>query len=106
MRLSATRAQSPSRWRSLDSDTQALLTLAYLRKDERLHDLAASFGISAATAWRRTRETIGLLAARAPGIRAALHYARRSGAAYVILDGTLIHIDHNAIDRESTSGTA
>jgi hypothetical protein len=69
-----------SRWRALDAGTQALLTLAHLRKGERLRDLAAGFGISAATACRRTRETVALLAARAPGIRDALRNApaRRS----------------------------
>lgn len=93
-----------SRWRALDPGTQALLTLAHLRKGEPLRDLATGFGISAATAWRRTRETIGLLAGLAPGIRDALHHAKRTGAAFVILDGTLIHIDRNAIDRPFYSG--
>lgn len=93
-----------SRWRVLDPGTQALLTLAYLRKGEALRSLAAGFGISAATAWRRTRETILLLAARAPGIRDALQHAQRSGAAYVILDGTLVHIDRNQIDQPFYSG--
>ncbi|WP_026922257.1 IS5/IS1182 family transposase [Glycomyces arizonensis] len=93
-----------SRWRVLDAGTQALLTLAYLRKGERLRDLAASFGISAATAWRHTRETIALLAARAPGIRDALRHAKRSGAAFVIIDGTPLHIDRNQIDRPYYSG--
>ena len=93
-----------SRWRVLDPGTQALLTLAYLRKGERFADLAASFGISAATAWRRTRETIRLLAARAPSIRDALRHAKRTGAAFVILDGTLVRIDRNAIDRPFYSG--
>jgi hypothetical protein len=88
-----------SRWRALDSGAQALLTLAYLRKGEALRDLAAGFGISAATAWRRTRETIRLLATLAPGIRDALQHAKRTGAAFVILDGTLVHIDRNQIDR-------
>jgi hypothetical protein len=69
-----------------------------------LRDLAASFGISAATAWRRTRETILLLAAHAPGIRDALQHAKRSGAAFVILDGTLVGIDRNQIDRPFYSG--
>ncbi|WP_162145987.1 helix-turn-helix domain-containing protein [Glycomyces tenuis] len=50
-----------SRWRALDPGAQALLTLAYLRKGERFADLAAGLGISAATAWRRTRETIAML---------------------------------------------
>lgn len=68
-----------SRWRALDPGTQALLTLAYLRKGERFADLAAGFGISAATAWRRTRETIRLLAARAPA--SATRCATPSGPA-------------------------
>ena len=93
-----------SRWRVLDPGTQALLTLVYLRKGERFADLAAGFGISTATAWRRTRETIGLLAARAPRIRDALAHAKRSGAAFVILDGTLVHINRNQIDRPFYSG--
>jgi hypothetical protein len=93
-----------SRWRVLDPGTQALLTLAYLRKGEALRSLAAGFGISAATAWRRTRETIVLLAARAPGIRDALQHAKRTGAAFVILDGTLVHINRNQIDQPFYSG--
>ena len=55
-----------SRWRALDPGQQALLALAYLRKGERFADLAAGFGISTATAWRRARETIRLPAARCP----------------------------------------
>ena len=93
-----------SRWRALDPGQQALLALAYLRKGERFADLAAGFGISTATAWRRTRETIRLLAARAPRIREALRHAKRTGAAFVILDGTLVHIDRNAVDRPFYSG--
>ncbi|MCD0447577.1 transposase family protein [Glycomyces sp. A-F 0318] len=93
-----------SRWRTLDPGEQALLTLAHLRKGETLRSLAASFGISPATAWRRTRETIALLAALAPGLRDALRHVKRSGAAFVILDGTLVHIDRNRIDRPYYSG--
>jgi hypothetical protein len=93
-----------SRGRALDPGAQALLTIAYLRKGEPLRDLAAGFGISAATAWRRTRETIGLLAGLAPGVRDALRHAKRTGAVFVILDGTLIHIDRNRIDRPFYSG--
>jgi DDE superfamily endonuclease/Helix-turn-helix of DDE superfamily endonuclease len=93
-----------SRWRLLNPGTQALLTLAYLRKGERLRDLADGFGISTATAWRRTRETIALLAARAPGIRAALRAAKRGGGGFVILDGTLVRINRNRLDRPFYSG--
>jgi hypothetical protein len=102
--IRAHRKRIGSRWRVLDPGAQALLTLACLRKGERLRELAAGFGISAATAWRRTRETIRLIAALAPGISDALHHAKRSGAAFVILDGTLIHIDRNRIDRPFYSG--
>jgi hypothetical protein len=66
------RRQIRSHWRALDPSRQALLTLAYLHKGERLVDLAAGFGISPATAWHRIRETIGLLAGAAPGLRTAL----------------------------------
>jgi hypothetical protein len=45
-----------------------------------------------------------VLAARAPGIRNALQHAKRSGAAFVIRDGTLVHIDRNQIDRPFYSG--
>jgi hypothetical protein len=93
-----------SRWRALDPGTQALLTLAYLHKGERLVDLAAGFGVSPATAWRRTHETIRLLAARAPGIRTALRHAKRSGAAFVILDGALVHVNRHHLDRPFYSG--
>lgn len=59
-----------SRWRALDPGAQALLTLTYLHRGEALHALAAGFGISAATARRRTRETIRLHARlRGPGER-------------------------------------
>jgi hypothetical protein len=39
--------------------------LAPLRKGEAA-DLAAGFGVSTATVWRYVRETVALLAARAP----------------------------------------
>ncbi|GAB3219971.1 IS5/IS1182 family transposase [Glycomyces halotolerans] len=93
-----------SRWRTLDPGQQALLTLAHLHKGERLADLAAGFGISAATACRRIRETIGLLAARAPGLQTALRQVRRAGATFVILDGTLIRIRRNRVDQPFYSG--
>nr|WP_169528893.1 transposase family protein [Actinomadura rifamycini] len=41
-----------SRWRLLRPGRQALLVLAYLRKDETFAEISAGFGVSAATAWR------------------------------------------------------
>jgi hypothetical protein len=37
-------------------------------------------------------------------LRAALRHAKRSGAAIVILDGTLVHLNRNQIDRPFYSG--
>ncbi len=79
-RICAHRRIIRSRWRRLAPGGQALLTGAYLHKGERLRNSAAGFGISEATAWRRVRETIGLLAATAAGLRQALRReARRLG---------------------------
>ena len=93
-----------SRWRKLNPGQQALLVLAYLRKGETFAGLAAGFGIGRTTAWRYVNETVELLAARAPKLRAALRDANRAGHAYVILDGTLIAVDRVAADRPFYSG--
>ena len=78
--------------------------LAYLRKGETFAQLAAGFGVGRTTAWRYVNETVDLLAARAPKLRAAVRDAKRAGHAYVILDGTLIPIDRVAADRPFYSG--
>lgn len=93
------RAQIGSRRRVIDPGRQALLTLAYLREGERLRDLAAGFGISPTTAWRRIRETVALLAVRARGLRDVLRTVKRSGQGFLILDGTLVRIRRNAAGR-------
>ena len=72
--------------------------LAYLRKGETFADLAAGFAVSTATAWRYVNETVMLLSARAPKLRAALRAAAKSKLAFVVLDGTLIPIDRVAAD--------
>lgn len=93
-----------SRWRVLDPAAQALLTLAYLHQGHTYDQLAPGFGISRATAARRIHETIDLLAAHAPKLRAGLRAAKRSGRGYVILDGTLIPTDRLAADRPYYQG--
>jgi hypothetical protein len=93
-----------SRWRKLNPGRQALLVLAYLRKGETFAELAAGFGIGRTTAWRYAKETVELLAGRAPKLRAAVRDAKKAGHAYVILDGTVIPIDRVAADRPSYSG--
>jgi hypothetical protein len=49
-------------------------------------------------------ETVKLLAARAPKLRAALRSAKAAGHPYLIVDGTLIPIDRVAADRPFYSG--
>lgn len=93
-----------SRWRKLNPGQEALLVLVYLRKGETFAELAAGFGVGRTTAWRYVDEVAGLLAARAPKLRAAVREAKRAGHAYVILDGTLIPIDRVAADRPFYSG--
>uniref|UniRef100_UPI003D7103F6 transposase family protein n=1 Tax=Nonomuraea sp. bgisy101 TaxID=3413784 RepID=UPI003D7103F6 len=64
----------------------------------------AGFAVGATTAWRYIRETIALLAARAPRLDQALRAAQRAGYPFVVLDGTLIPIDRVAADRPYYSG--
>jgi DDE superfamily endonuclease len=103
------RAAIGSPWRKLNAGRQALLVLAYLRKGETYAGLAAGFEVGTATAWRYVNETVGLLAARAPGLRQAIRNAIKAGYAYVVLDGTLIPIDRvprtGPSTPVSTSGT-
>jgi hypothetical protein len=61
--------------------------------------------VGTATAWQCARETVALLAARAPKLGHALAAARKAaGHAFVVLDGTLIPIDRVAADRPFYSG--
>jgi DDE superfamily endonuclease/Helix-turn-helix of DDE superfamily endonuclease len=98
------RKQIGSPWRKLGPGEQALLVLAYLRKGETFTELAAGFGVGTATAWRYVTETVALLAARSPKLRQALRHAKKTGHAYLVIDGTLIPIDRVAADRPFYSG--
>jgi hypothetical protein len=98
------RKQIGSPWPKLNPGQQALLVLAYLRKDKTSADLPAGFGIGTATAWRYVTQTVGLLAARSPKLRTALRDAKQAGHAHVVIDGTLIPIDRAAADRPFYSG--
>ena len=66
--------------------------------------MAAGFGVGTATARRYARETITLLAARAPKLCNALAAARKTGHAFVVIDGTHIPMDRVAADRPFCSG--
>ena len=98
------RREIGSVWRALNPGQQALLVLVYLHKGEPFAQVGAGFGGSTTTCWRYVNETVELLAARAPKLRAALRKAKREGMAYVIIDGTLIPIDRIAADRPFYSG--
>src|SRR5437764_13289385 len=95
--IRARRNQVGSRWRRLDAGRQALLVLAHLRNGDTYSRLAAGFGIGVATVYRYVREAVDLLAAHAPDLRQVITAATRFW--YLILDGTLIHIDRMAEDR-------
>lgn len=82
-----------SRWRRLSPGRQALLVLAHLRNGDTYARLAAGFGIGIATVCRYVRETVDLLAARAPSLDAAVARLAESGHNYGLLDGSVIRID-------------
>jgi hypothetical protein len=64
-----------------------------------VHRGRGGFGVGRTTVWRYVNETVDLLAARAPKLRAAVRDAKKAGQVDVILDGTLIPIDRVATDR-------
>ena len=88
--IAAHRVRIGSRWRKVTPAQQAVLVLAMLRKDERLHDLAVPNGISASTLRRWLLEVIGLLAGRATRLNRVLRRLAARGAVVVLADGTLI----------------
>ncbi|GLW12275.1 IS5 family transposase [Microtetraspora sp. NBRC 13810] len=98
------RALIGSPWRRLNPAQQAMLVLVHLRKGETFAEVAAGFGVGAATAWRYVHEAVALLAQRSPTLDQALRTAKRAGYAFVVLDGTLIPIDRVAADRPYYSG--
>jgi len=96
------RTQRRSRWRRLNPGQQALLALAHLRNGDTLTRLASGFAIGVTTAWRYVKEAIGLLAATADDLAAAMNTIRR--LSFAILDGTLIPIDRVADQKPYYSG--
>jgi hypothetical protein len=70
------------------------MVLAYLKNAETFTQLETGFGVGTTTAWRYVNEAVELLSARSPKLGAALRKAKKDGLAYVVLDGTLIPIDH------------
>ncbi|MFD4653626.1 transposase family protein [Streptomyces sp. NPDC058441] len=100
--LTARRRERGTRWRRLTADRQALLALARLCCGHTYAQLAAGFGIGPATVYRYIAEAVEVLAALAPTLKQAMTVA--ANKAFVILDGTLLHIDRIAADRPYCSG--
>jgi hypothetical protein len=84
---------TPRGSRALTCFWQAVLVLAWFRTGDDIGMLGLGAGISRATAYRYISEGIAVLAALAPDLHEALHYAKGQGMAYVILDGTEFAID-------------
>ncbi|MFH8395763.1 transposase family protein [Streptomyces sp. NPDC018036] len=100
--LRARRRERGTRWRRLTAGRQALLALAHLRCGHTYAQIAAGFGIGLATVYRYIVEAVEVLAALAPTLQQAMTVA--ANKAFVILDGTLLHIDRIAADRPYYSG--
>ena len=79
--------------RALTCWKQAVFALAWFRDRPDIPRLGNGFGISQATAYRYLDEAIGVLAARAPGLREALEKAQEQGLPYLILDGKVVAAD-------------
>lgn len=100
--LRARRRERGTRRRRLSADRQALLALAHLRCGHTYTQLAAGFGIGLATVYRYISEAVEVLAALGPTLQQAMTVA--ANEAFVILDGTLLHIDRIAAGRRYYSG--
>lgn len=86
-RLATHQARIGTRWRLLDTTTQATLVIAFLRTNLTYAELAAGNNISTATCWRYIDEGIGLLAAAAIRLPDVVRLARKAGWDYLCVDG-------------------
>ncbi|MFB7590252.1 transposase family protein [Streptomyces sp. NPDC056169] len=94
--LSAHLKKIGSRWRKLPVGRIAVIGLAALRHDQRLADLAGAVDVSRTTLDRWLKETIDLLAAKAPRLERVLAKIAREGGSVVLLDGSLIPTQRRA----------
>lgn len=78
--------------RVLSHYRQAVFILAWLRDGVDIARLGAAFGMSRATAYRRHREALEVIAAQAPTLTEVLTQTARDRLPYLILDGTEVPI--------------
>jgi hypothetical protein len=90
MALEGQRVKKNTRYRKLDTATQALVTIVYLRTNLSYAELAVGYGIDASTMWRNIDEGIAVLAGHAIRLRDVVRLARKKGWEYLLVDGTLI----------------
>ncbi len=100
--LAVRRRETGTRWRRLPAGRQALPVLAHLRCGDTYAQLAAGFGIGAATVFRCVREAVEVPAALAPTLTGAMKTIRTK--AFVILDGILLPTGRIAADTPYCSG--
>lgn len=81
------RVKISSRWRKLDPETQATLTLAFLRTNLTYAELAVANTINPSTCWRNITEGIRLLAARSIRLADVVRLAQKAGWDYLLIDG-------------------
>lgn len=79
--------------RSLGCFRQAVLVIRWFLDGTRVAQLAGDNAVSASTVYAYLHEGIGVLAAQAPGLEAALLAAKVAGHEHVMIDGTLIRTD-------------
>ena len=79
--------------RALSCFKQAVLVIRWFLDGTRVAQLAGDNAIGKSTAYTYLHEGIGVLAAHAPGLEAALLAAKMAGYAHVNIDGTVIEID-------------
>jgi hypothetical protein len=85
--LAARRARIGTRWRLLDTTTQATLVIAFLRTNLTYAELAAGHHISDSTCWRYIEEGITLLAGAAIRLTDVVRLAHKAGWDYLLVDG-------------------
>jgi len=90
--------------RALSCTDQALFALVWFRENREVALIGRGLGISQATSYRYLDEAIGVLAARAPDLHAALARGHEEGWSHVVLDGKVVDTDRLRVKTLSKKG--